>query len=55
MQESLRIFTSRFEGLKLRPGQRKWGESFAERGSGEQLTKRSSGYQIRHAQSIIRE
>ena len=28
MQESLRIFTSRFDGLKLRPGQRKWGESF---------------------------
>src|SRR5580704_14259802 len=31
------------------------GESSRERGSGKQLTKRSSGYQIRHAQSIISE
>jgi NitT/TauT family transport system substrate-binding protein len=29
MPESLRIFASRFEGLKLRPGQQRWGESFA--------------------------
>jgi hypothetical protein len=29
MQESLRIFNSRFDGLKLRSGQQKWGENFA--------------------------
>ncbi len=29
MQESLRIFNSRFDGLKLRPGQQKWGENVA--------------------------
>lgn len=27
MAESLRIFSSRFDGLKLRPGQQKWGEN----------------------------
>ena len=27
MPEALRIFTSRFEGLKLRPGQTRWGEN----------------------------
>jgi hypothetical protein len=31
------------------------GENSGERGCGKQLTKRSSGYQIRHAQSIISE
>jgi NitT/TauT family transport system substrate-binding protein len=27
MAESLRIFASRFDGLKLRPGQQRWGEN----------------------------
>jgi NitT/TauT family transport system substrate-binding protein len=43
MAESLRIFTSRFEGLRLRPGQARWGESFPAEWTGLATIAKHSG------------
>ena len=43
MPESLRIFNSRFEGLKLRAGQSRWGESFPAEWTGLAAIAKHSG------------
>jgi NitT/TauT family transport system substrate-binding protein len=43
MPESLRIFNSRFDGLKLRPGQSRWGESFPAEWAGLAAIAKHSG------------
>jgi hypothetical protein len=43
MAESLRIFNSRFDGLKLRPGQTRWGENFPAEWAGLAAISKHSG------------
>jgi NitT/TauT family transport system substrate-binding protein len=43
MAESLRIFNSRFDGLKLRPGQTRWGENFPAEWAGLAAIAKQSG------------
>jgi NitT/TauT family transport system substrate-binding protein len=43
MAESLRIFNSRFDGLKLRPGQARWGENVLGEWAGIATIAKQSG------------